>query len=257
MPSVRTRCLCTTFAMATAFHCATPASAQTITPGTFTPQTPRAFAGLFQDTVTDFRNLASKDTLTMLAVGGLMAAAVHKVDRPATTMLSGSNTGFLASGETIGSARLQFGSALATLAIGRVIGNQKLTAVGADLVSANIVAQTLTTGMKAAVRRGRPDGTEFSFPSGHTSVSFAAATVLQRHFGWKTGVPAYAMASFVAASRIHERRHFLSDVTFGAALGIVSGWAVTVGHGKTQMSIAPIAAPDGGGGGIGFTWTGK
>jgi membrane-associated phospholipid phosphatase len=241
--------------VATAFHCATSASAQTITPGTFTPQTPRAFSGLFQDTVTDFRNLASKDTLTMLAVGGLMAAAVHKVDQPATTMLSGSNAGLYSSGETIGSARFQFGSALAALAVGRLTGSPKLTAVGADLVSANIVAQTLTIGMKMAVRRGRPDGTEFSFPSGHTSVSFAAAPVLQRHFGWKTGVPAYAMASYVAASRIHDRRHFLSDVTFGAAVGIVSGWSVTVGRGKAQLSVAPIAAP--GGGGIGFAWTGQ
>jgi membrane-associated phospholipid phosphatase len=172
-------------------------------------------------------------------------------------MLSGSNEGLYSSGETIGSARLQFGSALAVLAVGRLTSSPKLTAVGADLVSANIVAQTLTTGIKIAARRTRPDGTEFSFPSGHTSVSFATATVLQRHFGWKGGVPAYAMASFVAASRIHEKRHFLSDVTFGAAVGIVSGWAVTVGHGKAQMSVAPIAAPGGGGGGIGFTWTGQ
>ena len=257
MPSVRTRCLCTTFAIATAFHCATPAAAQTVAPSASIPQTPRAFAGLFQDTVTDFRNLASKDTLTVLAVGGLMAAALHRVDQPATTMLSGSKEELYSSGETIGSARLQFGSALATLAVGRLTGSPKLTAVGADLVSANIVAQTLTTGIKIAARRTRPDGTEFSFPSGHTSVSFAAATVLQRHFGWKAGAPAYAMASFVAASRIHEKRHFLSDVTFGAAVGIVSGWAVTVGHGKAQMSVAPIAAPGGGGGGIGFTWTGQ
>ena len=257
MPSVRTRCLCTTFAIATAFHCATPAAAQTVAPSASIPQTPRAFTGLFQDTVTDFRNLASKDTLTVLAVGGLMAVALHRVDQPATTMLSGSKEELYSSGETIGSARLQFGSALATLAVGRLTGSPKLTAVGADLVSANIVAQTLTTGIKIAARRTRPDGTEFSFPSGHTSVSFAAATVVQRHFGWKAGVPAYAMASFVAASRIHEKRHFLSDVTFGAAVGIVSGWAVTVGHGKAQMSVAPIAAPGGGGGGIGFTWTGQ
>ncbi len=257
MPSVRTRCLCTTFAMATAFQCATPATAQTLAPSASIPQTSRAFTGLFQDTVTDFRNLASQDTLTILAVGGLMAAALHPVDRAATTTLSGSNTGFLSSGETIGSARLQFGSALAAFAVGRLTGSPKLTAVGSDLVRANIVTQTLTTGMKIAARRTRPDGTEFSFPSGHTSVTFATATVLHRHFGWKTGVPAYAMASFVAASRVHEKRHFLSDVTFGAALGIVSGWAVTVGQGKAQMSIAPIAAPGGGGGGIGFTWTGQ
>jgi hypothetical protein len=63
------------------------------------------------------------------------------------------------------------------------------------------------------------------------------------------------VASYVAASRIHDKRHFLSDVTFGAAVGIVSGWSVTMGHGKAQMSVAPIATP--GGGGVGFTWTGR
>jgi membrane-associated phospholipid phosphatase len=236
-------------------HGATPAAAQTFTPQTSTPQASRAFAGLFRDTATDFRNLASQDTLTVLAVGGLMAAAAHGMDRQATATLSSSNAGFLGGGEALGSARLQFGSALAALAVGRMTGSPKLTAVGADLVRANIVAQTLTLGMKTAVRRGRPDGTEYSFPSGHASVTFAAATVLQRHFGWKTGVPAYAMASYVAASRIHDKRHFLSDVTFGAAVGIVSGWSVTVGRGKAQMSVAPIAAP--GGGGVGFTWTGQ
>jgi membrane-associated phospholipid phosphatase len=241
--------------MATALHCATPATAQTFTPGASIPQAPRAFAGLFRETVTDFRHLASQDTLTVLAVGGLMAAAVHRMDQPATTTLSGSNTGFLNTGETIGSARVQFGSALAALAVGRLTGSPKLTAVGSDLVRANIVAQTLTTGVKLSMRRERPDGTQFSFPSGHTSVTFAAATVLQRHFGWKTGVPAYAVASYVAASRIHDKRHFLSDVTFGAAVGIVSGWSVTMGRGKAQMSVAPMATP--GGGGVGFTWTGR
>jgi len=106
--------------------------------------------------------------------------------------------------------------------------------------------------VKMSVRRGRPDGTQFSFPSGHTSVSFASATVLQRHFGWKAGVPAYAMASYVAASRIHDKRHFLSDVAFGAAVGIVSGWTVTMGHGDAKMTMTPVAAP--GGAGLSLSW---
>lgn len=255
MPSVRARCLCATFAMATAFQYVTPAAAQTLAPAAAVPETSRAFSGLFQGIATDFRNLASKETLAILGAGGVLAASLHPADRAATQTLSGSN--FLNSGETIGSARLQFGSALATLAVGHLTGSPKLAAVGSDLVRANIVTQTLTVGMKMAAQRTRPDGTEFSFPSGHSSVTFASATVLQRHFGWKAGVPAYAVASFVAASRVHEKRHFLSDVTFGAAVGIVSGWAVTVGRGKAQMSVAPIVAPDGGGGGIGFTWTGQ
>ena len=257
MPTVRTRCLCTTFAMAMVCHGTTPAAAQTFVPAPAAPAPlSRAFAGLFQDTVTDFRGLASKDHLTVLAVGALVAAAAHGMDRQATTTLSNSRAGFLAGGETLGSARFQLGSALAAFAVGHAIGNAKVAAVGADLVRANIVSQILTGAVKVAARRERPDGTEFSFPSGHTSVTFATATVLQRHFGWKAGVPAYTMASYVAASRIHDKRHFLSDVAFGAAVGVVSGWTtVTIGQGQTRMTVAPIATP--GGGGIGFTWTGQ
>ena len=258
MFSIRTRCLCTTFAMAMVLPGTTPAAAQTFVPAPAAPDSPqasRAFAGLFRDTVTDFRGLASKDHLTVLAVGALVAAATHGMDRQATSTLSNPRAGFLAGGETIGSARFQLGGALAAFAVGRAIGHAKISAVGADLIRANIVSQTLTGAVKFAARRERPDGTEFSFPSGHASVTFATATVLQRHLGWKAGAPAYAAASYVAASRIHDKRHFLSDVAFGAAVGVVSGWTVTIGHGKARMAVAPMATP--GGGGIGFTWTGQ
>lgn len=260
MHSIRTRCLCTTFAMAMVLHGTTPAAAQTFVPAPApaapAPQPSRAFAGLFRDTVTDFRGLASKDHLSVLAIGALVAAATHTMDRQTTTTLSNPRAaGFLAGGETLGSARFQLGGALATFAVGHAIGNAKISAVGADLIRANIVSQTLTGAVKVAARRQRPDGTEYSFPSGHAAVTFASATVLQRHFGWKAGVPAYAVASYVAASRIHDKRHFLSDVAFGAAIGVVSGWTVTIGHGKARMAVTPIATP--GGGGIGFTWTGQ
>jgi membrane-associated phospholipid phosphatase len=243
--------------MAMVLHGTTPAAAQTFLPAPAAPapQASRAFAGLFRDTVTDFRGLASRDHLTVLAVGALVATAAHGMDRQTTTTLSSPRAGFLAGGETIGSARFQLGGALAAFAVGHAIGNAKIAAVGADLVRANIVSQTLTGAVKFTARRERPDGTGFSFPSGHTAVTFASATVLQRHLGWKAGVPAYAVASYVAASRIHDKRHFLSDVAFGAAVGVVSGWTVTMGHGKTRVAISPIATP--GGGGIGFTWTGQ
>ena len=94
-------------------------------------------------------------------------------------------------------------------------------------------------------------------PSSHSPrdirrVTFASATVLQRHFGWKAGVPAYAVASYVAASRIHDKRHFLSDVAFGAAVGIVSGWTVTMGHGDAPVTMSPVASP--GGAGLSLSW---
>jgi membrane-associated phospholipid phosphatase len=110
------------------------------------------------------------------------------------------------------------------------------------LIRAQVLAQAITTGIKLSARRNRPDGGEFSFPSGHTSVTFATATVMLRHFGWKGGIPAYAVASYVAASRVHVKRHFLSDVAFGAVVGVVAGRTVTVGVGKTRFALSPVVS---------------
>ncbi len=56
--------------------------------------------------------------------------------------------------------------------------------------------------------------------------AFATATVLQRRFGWGVGVPAYALATHIALSRLPENRHYPSHIAFGAATGIVSGRSI-------------------------------
>ena len=96
----------------------------------------------------------------------------------------------------------------------------------------------------------RPEGAGYSFPSGHAATAFASATVLQRRFGWKAGIPAYAVATYVAASRVDMQRHYLSDVVFGAAIGIVAGRTVTVGG--HEFEVGPMATGSGGAG-IGFS----
>ena len=103
-------------------------------------------------------------------------------------------------------------------------------------------------------RRNRPEGSGYSFPSGHTTVSFASATVLHQYFGWKIGAPAYAAAAYVAASRVQMKRHYLSDVAFGAALGIVSGRTVAFGA-RRQFKLEPTLTP--GGAGALMRWTGQ
>lgn len=147
-------------------------------------------------------------------------------------------------GATIGGARIQFAGALATYTAGRLTGRRRVASVGSDVIRAQILAQTMTAGIKLSARRHRPDGDEFSFPSGHTSVTFATATVLQRNFGWKAGIPAYALASYVAASRVQMKRHFLSDIAFGAGIGIVAGRTVTMGRGRTRFAVAPTISPN-------------
>ena len=229
-----------------------PAVAQTIN---LTPPAPApSVKNVISNTVTDFTHLRSHESITWLTLGLAAASMAQTLDGTTSRTLSGSSGAdrFFAPGETIGGARFQLAGALATYGLGRLTGHPRLAEFGADLVSANIVAQAITSGIKLSVRRGRPDGTQFSFPSGHTSVSFAAATVVQRHFGWSAGIPAYAMASYVAASRIQDRRHYLSDVAFGAVVGIVAGRSVTVGRGNHQFAVEPMV-PNGGGIGIAFT----
>ena len=150
---------------------------------------------------------------------------------------------------------IQLCGAFATYTVGRITHSPRATNLGADLFQAQVLAQTMTQAIKIAARRTRPDGSALSFPSGHTSSAFASATVLQRHFGWKAGVPAYALATYVATSRMEQNRHFLSDVTFSAILGIVAGRTVTVGRGDARFAIAPKATS--GGGAIAFTWVGR
>ena len=98
--------------------------------------------------------------------------------------------------------------------------------------------------------RTRPDGSNNgSFPSGHTSGAFATATILQKRYGWKTGIPAYGLAAYVAASRLSENKHHLSDAIFGAAIGIIGGRTVTIGRGRVRLALSPTI-PAGGGVGV-------
>lgn len=86
----------------------------------------------------------------------------------------------------------------------------------------------ITQGLKEAFPSHRPDGSDNkSFPSGHTSTSFAAAATLHNRYGWEAGLPAYVVASFVGLSRVEARKHRVGDVLVGAAIGTATGHLVT------------------------------
>jgi len=85
----------------------------------------------------------------------------------------------------------------------------------------------VTYALKYAVNETRPNGGHQSFPSAHTSISFSAAEFMRKRYGWEYGVPAYALASFVAYSRVEAREHYAHDVIAGAAIGIASSYIFT------------------------------
>lgn len=103
-----------------------------------------------------------------------------------------------------------------------------------EALAAAVYSGLLTTGLKWAVGRGRPDSNapnsvhylggrpgSDSFPSGHTAEAFALARVLARRYP-KQRYLFYAAAGAVGLSRIYLDRHWAGDVAAGALIGVYS-----------------------------------
>ncbi|MEC8838717.1 MAG: phosphatase PAP2 family protein, partial [Candidatus Neomarinimicrobiota bacterium] len=110
---------------------------------------------------------------------------------------------------------------------------------------AMITNGVITELMKRSFGRVRPNGGCCkSFPSGHTSHSFTVATIANELYGKEVGIAAYCLAALVATSRIHDNKHYLSDVIFGAGLGtaVGRGFALTY-RDRINNKIVSIDSP--------------
>ena len=75
--------------------------------------------------------------------------------------------------------------------------------------------------LKKTVDATRPNGLPESFPSGHAASAFSGAAYLQRRYGLKYGLPAYALATFVGYTRVENDKHYWRDVAASAVIGTV------------------------------------
>jgi membrane-associated phospholipid phosphatase len=102
-----------------------------------------------------------------------------------------------------------------------------------------------TFGLKAIRDDETPARDRWAWPSGHTSSSFAVASVLDEFYGPKVGIPAYAVASLVGLRMMDQHDHWCSDVVFGATLGWVVGHTVAGNHKKLEIvgfRLVPLTA---------------
>lgn len=101
-------------------------------------------------------------------------------------------------------------------------------------------------GLELCIRKDRPDGTgHHAFPSTHTAVAFNGSTFLMKRYGWKWGVPAYVVSSFVAWGRVHTDRHDWWDALGGAAIGAGSAFIFTRPFVKdVDVAISPTTFGD-------------
>lgn len=112
----------------------------------------------------------------------------------------------------------------------------------------------VTQGLKRSINEIRPDGTEYSFPSGHTTTAFFGARMLDRAYGKKypaIAIGGYALATATGALRMANNKHWASDVAMGAAVGIASAEFAHWLYPKLQKSVEkttlqwePIVAPN-------------
>src|SRR5262249_26865578 len=147
-----------------------PAVAQTKDFETTPCGTAQSTGSLFSGTVSDLRRLASRDSLGIASIGAAAALGTHTMDTSTSRSFSGETElrSTFKSGAVLGGAPLQMGAAFASYAIGRALNKPCAARVGAALFQAQLIAQGLTLGLKGTLRRPRPEGGGFSFPSGHT-----------------------------------------------------------------------------------------
>lgn len=141
-------------------------------------------------------------------------------------------------GDVYGSGLTLGSGALGIFLLGRATGNQSLEAAGSDLSRSLAASAAAVWCLKLASGRTRPNGWRYSFPSGHTAAAFSVVPAIRKHFGLKAVVPACALALSAGLGRMEDRKHYLSDVIFGAALGLAMGEAV-VGSSSTWPRGSP------------------
>ena len=189
-------------------------------------------------------------TWVILGVGAGAALIAHPADDNVNGRLVGSKgfSRFWEPGHIVGAVGTQAAISLGLYFGGRYLvpavegkpRTNKYSHLGYDLIRAQILSQAFVHGIKYAVRRDRPTGECCSFPSGHAASAFAAASVIERHLGYRAAWPTLLVATYVATSRLHDNRHFLSDVLFGSSIGMATGWTIVGRHGRNEYTLMPV-----------------
>ena len=106
-----------------------------------------------------------------------------------------------------------------------VLGALILSALFGNIILKPLVARQRPCWLDPSVELLVAVPKDFSFPSGHSLVSFEGAVCIFL-FNRKWGIPALMLAVLTAFSRLYLFVHFPTDVLAGIVMGTVIAWSV-------------------------------
>lgn len=141
-----------------------------------------------------------------------------------------------------------------TLISGWAIQNEKMKNVSLLALKSSLLSGLLAQTIKNIGHRSRPNsgdsknswhgpsigGKHKAFPSGHTATAFALATTLSQVFKDKkwVAIASYSIATIAGLSRIHDNKHWATDVFSGAILGYFTSKAIIKNEKKNGRKIS-------------------
>jgi len=204
---------------------------------------PRHFAHDFKESFWGVNGI-----VFVLATGA--AVAFHPLDNDVKNQISKGQVfsdDFNSTISTVLEPLVYGGASIITLIIANETGRPKLSLAMESVIESWLITLALTGATKLAINRTRPNGGNYSMPSGHTSAAFSTATVLTSFYGVKAAIPCYFLAGLVSFSRIDSQHHFLTDVLVGAVLGTAIGLGTSSFHKKEHPNyfISPMVSSHG------------
>lgn len=183
----------------------------------------------------------SKDWWRLTAVlgaGALLYALDQKIHDWSQDRRTPATEDWARFGSNLGNG-LFLGGLIASLYVGGEIFDKRgLRKTALLSLESWLTAGAFVTGLKAITGRARPytgmgshhfkpfsfSSDYYSFPSGHAVSAFAVATVIADQTDFVlVDVLAYSLSTLAVASRVHESKHWASDVFIGAAIGFIIG----------------------------------